>query len=480
MMSYRRIYLIVFFLLPTWGCSTNPATGQNQLSFYGAESEIKMGQQADESIIRSLGLHPDEELQNYVSELGLRLAASSERPDLPWTFRVVDSPIVNAFALPGGYIYITRGMLLHLNSEAQLAAVLGHEIGHVTGRHSVEQMSRAQLAQAGMIVAAIASEDVRRYGAYAQQGLGLLFLKFGRDDETEADHLGLRYMTRQGYNPWEMESVFQTLDHTSARSELNPIPDWISTHPSPEDRMEEINNAIGSLPSHARQGLVARSELLDHIDGMIYGDDPREGYFVGRDFYHPEMAFLMSFPPGWSTVNEKSRALAVSPDGNGVVMLSSGKGATAEEAESAFFAEKGVRREGLWVNGFHRFTAGPVSGVVGFIDHEGHVLEVVGFGRDGGFSRYRSSIEAAITSLRPLDDPYYLDVEPARIELVSIPTPMSFRDFDKAYPNGIEIDEAAVLNGLPDATGHLEAGVVKRVLPGRSVGSTRGDKGGEW
>ena len=480
----RRSFPALLLFLSVSGCATNPATGDAQLSFYGAEKEIEMGKQSDEAIIRSFGLHPDETLQAYVSELGLRLAAISERPELPWTFRVIDSPIVNAFALPGGYVYITRGMLAHLNSEAQLAAVLGHEIGHVTGRHGVEQMSRAQLAQAGMIIAAIASEDVRRYGAYAQQGLGLLFLKFGRDDETEADHLGLRYMTRLGYNPWEMESVFQTLDHVSPSSELNRLPDWLSTHPSPENRIEEVGRVVDAFPSHVRQGLVARSELLDHVDGMIYGDNPREGYFIGGDFYHPDLAFRLSFPAGWTTVNQKARAFAVSPDGTGIVMLTTGDGATAAEAEEAFFAEKGVNRGGPWIEGFRHFSAGStegsVSGLVGFIEHGGVVLEVMGFGRNGGLMRYRNTIEQSITSLRPLEDPYYLDVEPTRIELVQITEPMTFRAFNEAYPSSIDPDAAAVLNGLPDATGYLEAGLVKRVLPGRSIGSTSGEKGIEW
>ena len=406
------------------GCATNPATGENQLAFYGSGKEIEMGQQADESIIRSLGLHPDEGLQSYVSDLGLRLAEVSERPDLPWSFKVVDSPIVNAFALPGGYIYITRGMLQHLNSEAQLVAVLGHEIGHVTGRHSIEQMSRAQLAQVGMVVAAVASEDVRRYGAYAQQGLGLLFLKFGRDDESEADRLGIRYMTRIGYNPWEMESVFHTLEHVSGRSELSIFPDWLLSHPSPETRIDDIGKVIASLPQYSQQGLVARTELLDHIDGTIYGDNPREGYFIGGDYYHADLKFRFSFPAGWTTRNEKSRALAISPEGTGIVMLSSGQGATPEEAEEAFFAEKGVTRGAPWIEGYRHFSAsspeGSVSGIVGFIQHGDTVLEVSGFGRNGGLMRYRNQIEQAITSLRPLDDPYYLDVEPTRIELVEI------------------------------------------------------------
>ena len=145
--------------------------------------------------LRSL---PGPKVQAYVERLGKGLAAKSERPDLPWSFKVVDDPTVNAFALPGGYIYVTRGIMTHLRSEAELVAVLGHEIGHVTGRHSASQMSKQQLAMGGLIVGMAVEPELQRFGGLAQQALGLLFLKFGRDDENQADELGLRYMARAG------------------------------------------------------------------------------------------------------------------------------------------------------------------------------------------------------------------------------------------------------------------------------------------
>ena len=166
-------------------CATNPATGRRQLSLVSERQEITMGFQNDTGIVQQLGVYPDSGLQRYVRGLGEKLAAVSERPSLPWSFRVVDDPVVNAFAVPGGFIYVTRGLLAHMNSEAQLAAVLGHEIGHVTARHSVEQLSRAQLAQVGLGVGMVFSETVRQYGQVAGAGLGVLFLKFGRDDETK-------------------------------------------------------------------------------------------------------------------------------------------------------------------------------------------------------------------------------------------------------------------------------------------------------
>ena len=226
-------------------CSVNPATGERQLVLIGEGSEIRMGRDADGEITASLGIYDDPDLQAYITQLGNKLAATSERPNLPWSFKVVDDPIVNAFALPGGFIYITRGIMAHFNSEAQLAWVVGHEIGHVTGRHSVEQLSRAQLAQVGLVAGVlIVPEQFQGALGAASVGLQLMFLKFGRDDERQADDLGLRYIDRAGYDPREMPGVFAMLGRVSTAAGGGRVPEWLSTHPNPENRAQRIAQAI--------------------------------------------------------------------------------------------------------------------------------------------------------------------------------------------------------------------------------------------
>lgn len=214
-----------------------------------------MGREADPQIVASMGLVQDDELQAYVDRVGRSLAAVSERPDLPWTFRVVDDPVVNAFALPGGYIYVTRGILAQFQSEAELASVLGHEIGHVTARHSVNQMSKQQLMGLGLGIGMVLAPEMQSLGDLAQTGLGLLFLKYSRDDERQADALGLRYMDRKGYDPSQMAPVFRMLEAVSASDGGERVPGWLSTHPDPGARADITERQVaGMTPTGHRIG----------------------------------------------------------------------------------------------------------------------------------------------------------------------------------------------------------------------------------
>ena len=183
------------------GCATNPATGRREFSLVSAAQEEQMGREGYPAVLAEYGAYEDSTTQRYVNEVGQRLAKVSHLPNLEWHFTVIDDPSVNAFAMPGGYIYITRGILAHLNSEAQLAGVLGHEIAHVTHRHSAGQISRQQLAGIGLGVASILSSTVARYGQVAQQALGLMFLKYSRAHENEADASGIDYATKAGFDP---------------------------------------------------------------------------------------------------------------------------------------------------------------------------------------------------------------------------------------------------------------------------------------
>ena len=458
-------------------CATNPATGQRQLSLIGEQQEIAMGREADQQVVAQLGLYPDEGVQRYVERVGRALAAASERPDLPWTFRVVDDPVVNAFALPGGFIYVTRGILTHFDSEAQLAAVVGHEIGHVTGRHSVERISKAQLAQLGLGIGAIVEPEVANYADLAQTGLSVLFLKYSRDDEREADSLGLRYLTRKSYAAGEMPEVFALLDRVSAAAGGGRIPGWLATHPAPENRRERITAEIASTGAPAG-GTVRAAEYLAAIDGMVFGDDPRQGFFESTAFYHPELAFRLRFPEGWQTQNTRQAVAALSPGRDAIAVLTLEEGDSPRAAAQRFFAQQGLTRGNAFSGRFgglaaeasffavDRAQGEDLTGVAAFVAHGGRVFRLLGYAAASDFRRYQSALEAAAASFGPLTDRAKLNVRPRRIEIVRLPGAMTLEAFARRYPSTVDVATLALINQVePGAT--LRAGArVKRVVGG--------------
>src|SRR5690242_9775926 len=284
--------------LAVGSCAVNPATGANQLMLVSEPQEIQMGQQYDSQVVATVGVYPDPVWQRYIQQFGARLAATSERPNLPWTFRVVDDPAVNAFALPGGFVYVTRGLLAHLTNEAELASVVGHEIGHVTARHTAAEMSKQELIGLGLAAGSMVSSQVAKYAGTANQALGILYLKFSRDDESQADELGLRYMRRANFDPRQMPEVFRMLDRLDAAGGGGRLPTWLATHPSPANRVAAISSQIAALPQDFSGTSVNRDAYVHLLDGLVFGTNPRQGYFTGSQFFHPDLRFRLTFPSG--------------------------------------------------------------------------------------------------------------------------------------------------------------------------------------
>jgi predicted Zn-dependent protease len=460
------------------GCSVNPATGQRQLTLISEAQEIQLGKESHQQVVAQMGIYSDPKLQQYVDTIGQRLAAESERPNLPWTFTVVDDPIVNAFALPGGFIYITRGILGYMNSEAEMVSVLGHEIGHVTARHSVEQMSKQQLAQVGLLAGMIVSEEFRNYGGLASQGLGLLFLKFSRDDERQADDLGLRYLVRDGYNPREMDNVFRTLGRVSAAQGGGDIPGWASTHPSSESRVARIEQAVATLPPEARGGRIDRDSFLTQLDEVVYGEDPREGFFEDNVFYQPQMRFKLTFPAGWKTINQRAAVGAISPQQDAIVVLELAQQESPDAAAQAFFSQQNVERGGLASSNFYNFRTltqanaqgqkpEGLRGLAGFFSYGGQTFRLLGFTRENQWNSYQSTINASSGTFEALNDPRYLNVTPDRLTTVRLPSAMDLAEFNRRYPSSISLEQLAIVNGV-DTSQRFDAGtILKRVTGGK-------------
>jgi predicted Zn-dependent protease len=457
-------------------CATNPATGKRQLMLVSEAQEIAMGKEADQQAVAAYGLYPDPKVQTYVEQIGKRLAAQSERPSLPWSFKVVDDPAVNAFALPGGYIYVTRGIMTHLRSEAELVAVLGHEIGHVTGRHSASQMSKQQLAMGGLILGMAVKPELQRFGGLAQQGLGLLFLKFGRDDENQADELGLRYMTRVAYDPREMLEVLGVLDRVTREEGGGRMPDWLSTHPSPGNRTTRIQGQIAA--TGASGTIVNRPQYLRRLDGMVFGENPREGFFRDNAFYHPDLRFQLAFPRGFKTQNQKQAVVGVSEAQDALVALTLAAGTSPEEAARQFFSQEGVQagRSGRdTIGGLPAYTAlfeaateeGTLRGQVSFVSYDGKIYRILGYTPTGRFTAYQNAFDATVRSFSRLTDPRYLGVQPKRIELVNLDRQMALPEFGRVYPSTVELGTIGLINGVA-ANQMLPRGeLAKRVVGGR-------------
>jgi predicted Zn-dependent protease len=462
-------------------CARNPVTGKSELALVSESQEIEMGKQYSQQVIQSMGLYDDKKLQEYVSRLGLGIAKQSERPNLPWAFHVMDDPTVNAFALPGGFIFITRGILTHMNNEAELVGVLGHEIGHVTARHSVQQMSRQQIALIGLGIGSILSSKVAQYAGLASQGLGILFLKYGRDAEAQSDQLGFKYMVQHRYDPRAMVTMFETLERVSKIEGAGNIPEWASTHPNPGNRIQATLQRVDSLSVPKSQLKVNREQYLPLVAGLTYGEDPRQGYIDGTTFYHPELRFKLQLPEGWKSQNTPQALAAVSPEQDALLQLTApGKG-SPDEAAQQFLGQEGVKSVKTSsdpINGLPAVSSyfeaqteqGAVQGIVSFIQYGNLTYQLLGYTPAGKLQAYDEAFRRTIGSFSELTDPARLNVEPRKVELVKVDRDMTVAEFNVRYPSTIPVERVAVVNGLAGPSERIPAGTtVKRIVGGKGV-----------
>ena len=478
-MLHTRLLAATLAATTLAGCARNPATGRQELMLVSEAQEIEMGTQYDKEIVASIGLYPDPALQRYIQDLGTRLAATSERTKLPWTFRVVDDPAVNAFAVPGGYVYVTRGIMAHLNSEAELAGVVGHEIGHVTARHTAAQLSKQQLAGLGLAVGSIASSTIERYAGIASQALGVLFLKFSRDDENQADQLGLRYLQRANYDPRQMPHVFRMLERVSAAEGAGRLPEWLATHPNPANRAERLNTQIAALPQDFAGTVVNRDGYERRLDGMIYGMNPREGFFKGTDFFHPELKFRIGFPSGWSTFNGKQAVAAVSGQRDAVIELTLADGSSADQAARAFLSQEGLQAgtlsrghvSGLAASGapFAAATqSGAVRGSALFVEYGGAVYRLLAYGPEASWSANAATAERAVRSFAPLTDPAMLNVQPQHVDILTLDRRTTIAELAQQRPSPVPAATLALLNQV-DVQTPLEPGRLVKWVAGQPL-----------
>ncbi|MEM9259865.1 MAG: M48 family metalloprotease [Bacteroidota bacterium] len=484
---FRRSFGFALAMVLAFGlqnCAVNPVTGKKQVSFISEQQEIQMGQSYDPQVVAEFGIYDNPKMQQFLSEKGQAMAKTSHRPNLPWSFKLVDSPVVNAFAVPGGFVYFTRGIMAHFNNEAQFAGVLGHEIGHVTARHTVQQQSRQTLAQIGLVGGMILSPEVASQGESLMQGMQLLFLKFGRDAETQSDELGVEYSTGIGYDAKEMAGFFGTLDRLSGGSE-NRVPTFLSTHPDPGDRQAKVQlwarNAQAAAPS--RKYEIGRESYLRMIDGMIYGEDPKQGFVENGAFYHPELRFQFNIPRQWRLVNSPTMVQMVSSDQKSIMQMRLAQGSDQRAAAQQFVQETKIAVASSSEQPINGLPASTILGditqqsqdgsqsqsirvLASFISYGGNVYMMLGMALPQDFNRFQRDIEGSIGSFSQLRDQDKINRQPERIKIVSSSRTQTLQQALQAerIPQN-RYNELAILNGM-ELTESLPAGTLFKSVSG--------------
>ena len=465
MPSRRILFAVLAALAPGLSCATNPATGQRQLSFMSEEKEIALGQENDAQVRQEMGSYDDRALQEYVSSVGMKLAQVSERPNLPWHFTVADVPAVNAFALPGGYIYITRGIMAFLDDESQLAGVLGHEIGHVTARHAASQYSKSTLSQVGLLATAIFAPGGGAIAQAGGSGLGLLLLKNSRDDEAQADGLGVRYASRAGWDPAGVPRMLTTLERIDEASDSKGIPNWLQTHPQPEDRVQRVQAAVRDAEAGAPKFTTDHEGYLRRITGIVWGDSPEQGIVRGSSFLHKGLRFAVDFPAGWDVQNGQTQVAAKEPNGKSLIVLEPVKnpaGRTVDDVAIVTMQNAGFRQVdggATTINGLRAYmgtyvgtlqNSGRVQLRALFVQNERGMYLLAGVAPIDNYPAMATTFSRSLESFRALSAADAERLQPNRVQLYTARQGDTWQGIAERQSKGlIKATTLAIMNGHP-------------------------------
>ncbi len=484
------LLLAVAVLVSSCTLSRSPVTGKKRAYAYSWAQERQLGAQADQQIRGVYGFYEDEELNRYVDQVGQEVLRESHmrRPDTPaefretpFEFRILDSPVVNAFALPGGYVYVTRGLLAHLNNEAQLAVVLGHEIGHVAARHASQRALEQQLGQLVLIGGAIAGQELLNLPAQDLLNLGgvaaqLMFLRYSREDERESDDLGVEYAARAGYAASEGAEFFRSLRRIG-EEESQALPSFLSTHPDPGEREQTIRSRAATWSQEYEMNRVEQRELYGALEGAVLGENPRQGYVSDGTFFHPDLQFRFPAPPGFQVINQASQVVMVDEQQQAIQVFTIAQQTSAQAAAQQLAGRQDVQ---VVNSGATRSNDLPAYFIVAdaqtdqgqvirllsyYVEHRGNVYNFLAYTLRDNFSRYEDTFLRSMRGFANLTDPQILNVQPTRTAIESAPRTAPFASFvasplprdltpqDVAIMNQVELNEeipAGVLLKLPD------------------------------
>ncbi|MEZ4934154.1 MAG: M48 family metalloprotease [Saprospiraceae bacterium] len=458
----------IFLLI---SCAINPVTGKKEFMLMSVSQEKALGASYDPQVVSQFGVYEDAKLQAFITEKGKKMAAIGHRPELDYQFKVVDSPVVNAFAVPGGYVYFTRGIMAHFNNEAEFAGVLGHEIGHVTARHSAKQYSQQMLAQLGFVVGMVASEKFRQYSDLASVGLQLMFMKFSRNHESQSDKLGVEYSTKIGYDAHEMANFFKTIERIQDQSGAS-IPTMLSTHPDPGDRYSRVHQLAAKEQVGTSNLNVNRDSYLRMIDGIIYGEDPKQGYVENGFFYHPELRFQFPVPNNWQVVNTPAQVQMAPSDGKALIVFTLAGEKTLAAAEQASIQAdqlQVISSRNISVNGNKAIETiadlnAEVSLMMYHIQMGGNIYKFSGLAGKADFARYKTYFSTTFNKFDTLTDQSKINRKPERIRIKEVSRTANFSDVMKGFnmPNS-RIEELAILNGM-ESNKQVKQGTLVKVI----------------
>ncbi|MDZ4737241.1 MAG: M48 family metalloprotease [Rhodospirillaceae bacterium] len=471
----RRHYaaILAILLLPALGaCSTNPATGQS--SFTGCMSEGQersIGQEYHPQILQEFGgAYEDPAMQAYVNEIGQRLAQQSERPNLRYTFTVLDSPVVNAFAVPGGYIYITRGLMALAENEAEVAGVIAHEIGHITARHSNARYCQSMVAQLGAIGLGVLTGS----GAVAEaasMGAAVYLQSYSREQEFESDLLGVRYLSRGGYDPQAMSTFLASMLESSrldaqlaGRAGAADEFSIFQTHPRTQDRVQRaIQQAEGTEGTEVADPVLNADIYLSQIDGMLYGDDPDEGFIRNTRFVHPILKFEFTVPNGFRLMNSSSAVIAQGPNNSAIIFDRAPQGAQTSNMQR-YISEQWLSKVQLsnlgsiTVNGMDGASAtarvatnnGERDALLVALRWDQNTIYRFAFlVQPGQMDSMRSAFASTVNSFRRISDAEAATFKPHRIEVITVGSGQTVESLAAQMPfPDYRVERFRVLNGL--------------------------------
>ena len=467
-----RLFTTLLFVsaaLLLGGCATNPVSGGKDFVMMSESQEIALGRSADAEIRKQYKVYANSALQDYVNRVGQKLSQHSHRPNISYRFTVLDSPEINAFALPGGYVYITRGILAYLNSEAEMAAVLGHEVGHVTARHGVRQQSAAQAANIGISIAAIFIPELNTQLGQDLSNLfgGALLSGYGREHELESDRLGAQYLARTTYDPQAMIRVVGVLknqelfDAEIAKQEGREPRRYhgtFATHPDNDTRLQQVvGEAKGLTVPNPAEG---RDEFLKMTEGLVFGDSIEEGIVRDNRFTHRDLGFAITFPPEWSVKNSPTQLYAISPAGDAALQLKvDGKpsGTPAEYIRRALGGSASL--ETLKIENLNAAIGNNNKVLLGIVYHEGKAFIIQGNAKSNEtLAARRETMRDAIRSFHVLSAGEKKAIKPLLIRVVTAKQGDTYAKLAQRSPLGKNAENHLRLMNAQYPKGELAAG----------------------